>query len=563
MSINFQYIDAFAWFWFVPVAIVIMIASWKKISSRLHVYSGNKVFELVGGRLSKKRIFIKISLILFSICFLIVALTRPRWGYVWKKLPRSGSDIMVVLDLSRSMLATDINPSRIERAKRELSDLLNIAKGDRIGLVVFSGTAFVQCPLTVDYKLVGMFIRRLSPELIPIGGTNISFALEKAIASLEKGSSAQSEAKAIILMTDGEDRSGNPIEIAKKAKAKGIKIFTIGIGKEQGAPIPDERGGFKKDSQGNMVLSKLDEVALKSLASYTGGHYVRSTSGDMDLDVIYRQGIKIRDHGKSSTQDKRKIWHERFQWFLFFAFLLLFFEWFISEYTRKRSDLIRSLFMLSFMFFINTEMEASNLNQAREDFEVKKDYASAAKKFLDAQIEDPSNLKHVYNRAVSQYYNKEYKDHRKNMMFDTEKARFPETMPIVERVVKERNIQEDIRKIDRERDELREKMYALERKKRNKNNELYDLRYNNKSGEQKEKKVFIKKCPVGDCEGFLSSSWKCGVCSTWVCPDCFEIKGKTSDELTKQQLDEWGVKYHKIEVGKKPGVDVFVDDKSI
>ena len=137
------------------------------------------------------------------------------------------------------------------------------------------------------------------------------------------------------------------------------------------------------------------------------------------------------------------------------------------------------------------------------------------------------------------YYSKEYYEHRKNMMFDTEKARFPETMPIVERVVQEKSIQEDIRKIELEREILREKMYALEKKKRSKNNQLYDLRYNNNNnGESKDKKVFIKKCPVDDCEGFLSSSWKCGVCSTWVCPECFEIKGKTSDECSKQQLDE-------------------------
>jgi len=135
------------------------------------------------------------------------------------------------------------------------------------------------------------------------------------------------------------------------------------------------------------------------------------------------------------------------------------------------------------------------------------------------------------------YYNKEYKEHRKNMMFDTEKARFPETMPVVERKVKENNIREDIRKIDKEREELRMKMWELEKRKRDRNNELYNMQWNNNKGEEKEKKVFIKKCPVDDCEGFLSSSWKCGVCSTWVCPDCFEIKGKTSDELTKQQLD--------------------------
>lgn len=135
------------------------------------------------------------------------------------------------------------------------------------------------------------------------------------------------------------------------------------------------------------------------------------------------------------------------------------------------------------------------------------------------------------------YYNKEYKEHRKNMMFDTEKARFPETMPVVERKVKENNIRQDIRKIDKEREELRMKMWELEKRKRDRNNELYNMQFNSNNGEEKEKKVFIKKCPVDDCEGFLSSSWKCGVCSTWVCPDCFEIKGKTNDELTKQQLD--------------------------
>ena len=142
------------------------------------------------------------------------------------------------------------------------------------------------------------------------------------------------------------------------------------------------------------------------------------------------------------------------------------------------------------------------------------------------------------NAIGKSYYNKEYKDHRKELMYEIEKARFPETMPVVERKVQENNIREDIKKIDIEREALRMKLWELEKRKRAKHNELYNMQYNGGGGEEKEKKVFIKKCPVNDCEGFLSSSWKCGVCSTWVCPDCFEIKGKTSDELTKQQLDE-------------------------
>ena len=135
------------------------------------------------------------------------------------------------------------------------------------------------------------------------------------------------------------------------------------------------------------------------------------------------------------------------------------------------------------------------------------------------------------------YYNKEYKNHRKELMYEIEKARFPETMPVVEIKVKEIKIQKDIKNIDREREKLRIQLYDLEKKKRGKYNELHNIRHNG-GGEEKEKKVFIKKCPLEDCEGFLSSSWKCGICSTWVCPDCFEIKGKTSDEVTKQELDE-------------------------
>ncbi len=269
-----------------------------------------------------------------AVFFMILALTQPRWGYEWKELTQEGVDIVVALDVSTSMLAEDIQPNRLSRAKRKISDLLEMLDGDRIGLVAFAGTAFVQCPLTLDYSAAKLFLDATDTDLISAQGTALVDAIRKSVGAFR---TEDDKSKAVILITDGENHSGDPLKVAKWAAEQGVKIFTIGIGNENGAPIPDAAGGFKKDAEGEIVLTRLDEKILQQIALATGGTYVRSVTGDLDLNKIYLENIKPNIEKKELTTQRRKLWRERFQWSIFLALVCLWIEFLIRERPIRRA----------------------------------------------------------------------------------------------------------------------------------------------------------------------------------------------------------------------------------
>jgi len=261
----------------------------------------------------------------FTIAFLLLSLTRPQWGYQWEDVRQEGVDIIIALDVSHSMLAEDIKPNRLERAKRKISDLLDMLQGDRVGLVAFAGTAFVQCPLTLDYTAARIFLNAIDTDLIPVQGTAIGSALRTSIKAFH---TQEKTSKAIILITDGEDQTGQAMEAAKEAESAGVKIYSIGIGRDIGAPLPnpDQAGGFLKNEEGQVILTKLDETTLQQISLQTGGSYVRSVTGDIDLKTIYLDQINRKLEKKEFKAERRKIWQERFQWFIFSALLFLLYE---------------------------------------------------------------------------------------------------------------------------------------------------------------------------------------------------------------------------------------------
>jgi len=279
----------------------------------------------------------KAIFVILTFLFLLIALTRPQWGYQWEDYKQEGVDIIIALDVSRSMLAEDIKPNRLERAKRKISDLLNMLKGDRIGLVAFAGTSFVQCPLTLDYAAARIFLNAIDTDLIPVQGTDIGEALRKSTKAFR---TQENKSKAIILITDGEDQTGHAMEAAEEAKKAGIKVFSIGIGKEIGAPLPNPNmaSGFLKNENGDVILTKLDETTLQQISVKTGGSYVRSVTGDIDLKTIYLDQINQNLDKNKFKSERRKIWNERFQWFIFFAFLFLVYE---SSLSARKSKLDR------------------------------------------------------------------------------------------------------------------------------------------------------------------------------------------------------------------------------
>jgi Ca-activated chloride channel family protein len=316
--------------WIIPVMGIFYLYAFRKRDRLLALFCGTELVGELVPDFKKGRRRVKAFLALVAMAFGIVALTQPQWGFHWEEIKRVGVDIMVAIDVSESMLAEDVKPSRLERAKREVFDLIEMLEGDRIGLIVFAGTSFVQCPLTLDYGACKMFLDYIDTDLIPVPGTALADAIRTATTSFSK---RERKSKALILITDGEDHEGEPIEAAKEAKQEGIKIFPIGVGRKEGVPIPlrGGAGGFKKDRQGDMVITHLDETTLQKIALETGGSYVSSVTGDMDLDKIYKEGIKQHIEQKQLKSTRKRRWEQRFQWFILCALLFIGLEFFVSE----------------------------------------------------------------------------------------------------------------------------------------------------------------------------------------------------------------------------------------
>jgi Ca-activated chloride channel family protein len=282
--------------------------------------------------LSSARLNLKAGLLLVGTLFLVLCLLGPQWGFHWEDVKRSGVDIIIALDTSESMLSQDVKPSRLERAKHEVYDLINMLQGDRVGLVVFSGGAFVQCPLTLDYGACLMFLDYIDTTVVPQKGTNLAEAIETAAAAFEDG---KGRSKAIILISDGGNLQGDPVQAARRARSKGIKIYAVGIGRQdEEAPIPLPGGGLKyKD--GKMVTTKLDDHVLQEVALATGGTYVRSVTGDLDLERIYYEEVHKKLQRQELQSTRRKRWEERFQWPLTVAIMLLLIEPLIGERRKN------------------------------------------------------------------------------------------------------------------------------------------------------------------------------------------------------------------------------------
>jgi len=281
--------------------------------------------------ISFKRYTQKAILIIIVVFFSLLALSRPQWGTKLQKISRKGLNLLVLLDVSKSMLAQDMVPNRLEKAKHEIEKLIDILKGDRIGIIVFAGVPFLQCPLTIDYGAAKMYLDVINTSIIPVPGTDIGAAIRLAIKSFPE---KEKKYKVAILLTDGEDHEGDTVQAAEDAKKEGIIIYTIGIGTPAGEliPIRNAQGnviGYKKDKDGNPVLSRLDELTLEKIALITGGKYYRATAGELELKKVYNDILKMerkRLYGRQFSQKE-----DRFQWFLLPAVILLVWEILLKE----------------------------------------------------------------------------------------------------------------------------------------------------------------------------------------------------------------------------------------
>ena len=311
--------------WLLPVAVLALVVRSRQKKRAIEQFADRELLIRLAGRKLRGREFLKGLLLLCALGFMILALAGPRWGSRYQEVSQKGVDIMILMDVSSSMLVADMDPNRLEHARREVLDFLRVVQGDRVGLVAFSGAAFVQCPLTLDYEALKMFLDGLAPGLIPVPGSDLGAAIDTALSSFDFEAETD---KVILLITDGEDNERRGVEAARRAMGKGIKIFVFGMGEPSGGPVPaiDGGEGFKKDKQGKLVLSRLDEEGLKKIAAMTGGTYARSVAGDLDLDILYFDGIKFSTQAETLKSGKIKVYEERFPIFLLLAFLCLLVE---------------------------------------------------------------------------------------------------------------------------------------------------------------------------------------------------------------------------------------------
>jgi len=323
--------------WLVPALALFFLWSLRRRERLLSRFAAPGLLEKLTSGVSRPRRILKAGLLVVALAAGVLALADVKVGFVWEEVRRRGVDVVVALDVSDSMLVRDSGAgeelSRLERARREIRDLLREMRGDRIALVAFAGTAFLELPLTLDYGAAHLFLDSLDPDLIPVKGTAIDEAIRKSVEAFEDGGSQES--RAIILITDGEDHGGKAIEEARRAAAAGVRIFCIGIGRDEGSPIPAPGGGFRRDRSGEVILSRLDEPTLQQIALETGGRYVRSVTGDVDLEEIYLQGIKATLQDRELGSARRQRWKDRFQWLVALAAAALMIEPLISDRAQR------------------------------------------------------------------------------------------------------------------------------------------------------------------------------------------------------------------------------------
>lgn len=289
----------------------------------------NLVKDLLPYSSNRKRV---VKIILFCLAFssLILALCNLQTGSKLTEVKREGADLIVCLDVSNSMLAQDLSPNRLERAKYALEKMIDGLEGDRLGLVIFAGEAYVQLPITSDYSSAKLFLSSINTKMVPVQGTNIGAAINKAMESFGKD---EGKNKAIILITDGENHEIEAVQAAEEAGKAGIMINTIGIGSESGVPIPlMENGvvkGYRKNKAGETIVTKLNSDILKQIAAKGNGVYVQASQSDLGIKAILN---KVDELEKSKIDTKMFTdYEDQFQWFLGLALLLFVIEFFISE----------------------------------------------------------------------------------------------------------------------------------------------------------------------------------------------------------------------------------------
>lgn len=383
----------------------------------LALFASPRISGSLTRNVSRTRRGVKKALFISGLFFCFLALARPQYGETWVEVKQKGIDILVALDTSRSMLAQDTRPNRLERAKLAIKDFAASLNGDRIGLMPFAGTSFLMCPLTTDYAAFDATLDAISPDTLPVGGTDLAGVINTAESVL----AGEANHKILVLVTDGEGLEGSALEAARKAADHKVTIYTVGVGTPEGELIPDgsgNQGSYIKDTDGNFVRSQLDETELTKIAEITGGMYVPLGSTGQGFTTIYEQKLELvpKEEHQERLQS-RPI--ERFYWPLAFALILFTVEFLLSGRKSARSFKLpriktagrrlfkhKELLIVLLYPLLNLPTNANGLT-ADEFFHTGK-FEEAEQEYQKHLDKDPDNAVLHFNLGDTQYRKKDY-----------------------------------------------------------------------------------------------------------------------------------------------------------
>ncbi|MHA3773266.1 vWA domain-containing protein [Verrucomicrobiota bacterium sgz303538] len=398
------------WFWalaLLPLLIAIFFRNERQRTQLLQkLVAARLAGNLAGGVSVGKRRF-RFALLLVGLACVIVSLAQPRWGYTWQERKTRGRDVLIAIDVSRSMLANDLAPNRLTRAKLAAEDLVAQLGGDRVGLIAFAGSAFLQAPLTADHSAVLSALHELDPEIIPRGGTNIAEAVRTAVEAFGKG---ESDNRALVIFTDGEELDADGIKAASEQKEI-AKIFTVGVGSTEGTVIalPGRSGDtdYVKDSQGQIVKSRLDEERLRAIAEATGGFYLHLQNGPAEMRQLVRDGLGSMNEKDINAEFARQP-IERYQWPLGAGMVLLVGSMLIGE--RRKAIVRAQPKIAAWVLGIGMALVSSTLRaETPTELYDQGRYKEAQDAYAELLRRNPDSDRLAFNHGAAAYKNRDFK----------------------------------------------------------------------------------------------------------------------------------------------------------
>lgn len=417
--------EYFLYLWLVPAVLAFYIFSqklWKKRVRRL-VQDDILLSKLIEGRRKGEWLVRAVLMALAVLCF-VLALARPQWGDEKRTAQRKGVDIIFMVDTSLSMLAEDIKPNRLEKSKFEIETFVRNLRGDRVGMVTFAGSGFLQTPMTLDHAAFLLFLEAVQVGFLPDPGTSLVQAIHLAIRAFPE---KELKYKALILFTDGEDHEGGIEKAVEEAKQANARIYCIGLGTAEGEPIPlknekGERSGFKKDRNGQMVITRLNQPLLERLAKETGGIYLPATPGEKEVDIILKH---LRGWGEQQFAEKMVIEREdQYQVFLILALIFLVIEMLIRRKDKKIPAVMACLAAF-FLFTGFLETSQDTVKKGNEHFQNKR-YQSALEAYRKVQVKNPDAPEVLYDLGTSLYKVDSFQESAQDLDAAAKKARDPQ-----------------------------------------------------------------------------------------------------------------------------------------